>query len=159
MGACTWSFWSCSRLREGIPHTRRSRDVAAEMSTSVAAATAAKSRKYKVHHSNPRSRRRFVDEDTGTGARIGIVGGAEQARLVGEVSEDFLLVPDMVARRNYVHPIAEQILSDAGGDTKAGSGVFAVSNHNINALSGPNVRQMVCHNATTSVTKNVTNEY
>ena len=61
-------------------------------------------------HSTPLRAR---TDDHAAAGRVGIVGGAQQARLARQIIEDLALVPDVVAGGEHVQPQAEKLFGDA----------------------------------------------
>src|SRR5206468_1117821 len=83
-----------------------------------------------------------VDIDAAAGA-LGVVGGAEQARLAGKVVEDLLLVPDVIPGGEDVDAEGQQILGDGGCDAEAAGSVLAVRNGEVDAVGRDDILQVI----------------
>ena len=66
----------------------------------------------------------------------GVVGGAQQPALGGDVVQRLLLVPDVVAGSHHVHAVLEKRIADVLGDAKAGGRVLRVGDHEVHAVVG-----------------------
>ena len=108
-----------------------------------------------IHHGAFRAASRLVNIKARAGSGNGIVGRPDQPGLPTQVIVNVPLVPDVIAGRHHVDAGTKEILGDIGRDAEARGRVFAVRDHHINALRGPDIRQMVRDNAAARMAENI----
>ena len=87
---------------------------------------------HQLHDAELLPTRRF-DHHTAIPRRTArIIGRPKEARLTGEIVENFLLIPGMVSCRNDGKTHVEQLFRQLRRDAKPGGRVFTVPNNNIN---------------------------
>jgi hypothetical protein len=73
-----------------------------------------------------------IENDTSsTRSTRGVIQGAQEPWFRGEEWDDFLLIPDMIPRRNDGDPTTHQGDGKFRSNAPAGRGVFAVSHHKV----------------------------
>ena len=110
-----------------------------------------------VQHANRSATLRARDVAAAAG-RVGVVGRAQQARLDGDVVEHLALVPDVVARREDVGARVEQALANLARDAIAARGVFAVDDHQIDAVAGDQRGEPDAHEIPAGPTDHIADE-
>src|SRR6185437_189893 len=71
----------------------------------------------------------------------------QQARLMRQVIEDFLAVPDVISAGKHFRARGEKIVGQPWRDAKTRSGVFAIDDGEIDLLLRDDIREMVVHDA------------
>ena len=83
-------------------------------------------------HDNEAAPRRGAELGDPAAGRAGLqVERADEARLAGNIADQLLLVPDVVARGQHVDPGVEERLADLDRDAETGGGVLAVDDERI----------------------------
>ena len=111
-----------------------------------------------IQHRIPYAVLRRAEVQPAPGIPVGKVCRAQQARLVGNVLEDFLAVPDMVASGKYFHAGGEQLFDETRRDAEAGSGVLAIGNHQIHFLLRDDVGKAFPDDLPAGRTDDISNE-
>ena len=75
-----------------------------------------------------------------------------------EVVNDFAFVPDMVAGGEDVNAEIEQIFGQRGGDSKPRGRIFAVGEHQINAMLAHQILQAIADDCASGASENVSDE-
>jgi len=76
----------------------------------------------------------FDDDDAAAGEFVEVVGGAQETGLAGEIVVDFAFVPDVIAAREDVDAVAEELVGELRGDAEAAGGVFAVGDGQVDVF-------------------------
>ena len=87
-----------------------------------------------------------ADVQAGAGITLGEIGGANQSRLVRDELVNLLAIPTVVAAGNHFNSALQQLLGDARGDAEARSGIFAISDDQVDMLVLDDVGKAVAHN-------------
>src|SRR6476619_5064156 len=69
-----------------------------------------------------------------------IIGGPQQAAFAGEIIQDLLLIPCVVARGDCGQTHAKQFLGQLWRDSKPSRRIFAVSYHDVDLALGDEAR-------------------
>lgn len=65
----------------------------------------------------------------------GIIQGAEESGLQGEITDDFLLIPDMIPGRDDIDAGVEEFAGNCGGNAISAGGIFSISDNEIESVA------------------------
>src|SRR5579883_1313824 len=81
-----------------------------------------------------------------------------QPRLAGQVIEDLLLIPDVVAGREHVDPHGEEILGDRRRQPEPARRILGVGDRQVDLIAALDILQMIRHDAPPRRPENVADE-
>lgn len=89
------------------------------------------------------------------GCSRGVVDGPHKSGFVRQQLDHLLLVPEMIARGDDIHPALKDRFCRLGGDAGAARGVFSVGHHNLDSPFLPQAWNHFPHHATPRRTDNI----
>jgi len=97
-------------------------------------------------------------EEAAAGRAIGKIRGAQEARFMGQIVEDFAAVPTVIAAGEDVDAVVEEFVGEARGDAETGGGIFAVGDDQIDFLLSDDVGEALADDVASRGANDVTDE-